>query len=59
MLEGESKKVVESHNDERLRLIFEKKSDKNGCSRACNCEMNMIAMTEEGKENQVAGKCKV
>ena len=58
MLEGESCKVVESHDDERLRIIFEKKSDKNGCSRACNHEMNMNAMTE-GNKNQIADKCKV
>ena len=39
------------------RLTFEKKNDKNGCSRACNGKINMNAITE-GNENQVAGKCK-
>ena len=58
LLEGESHKVVESHDDERLRIIFEKKSDKNGRSRARDREMNTNAMTG-GNENQVASKCKV
>ena len=43
--------------NERLRLMFEEKSDKNGCLRARDCEMNTNAMAE-GNKNQVASKCK-
>ena len=52
VLEGESRKVVESHDNERLRLIFEQKSDKNGCLRACNHEMNTNAMAEGHQQVQ-------
>ena len=54
-LGGESRKIVESHEYQKLRLVIEKKSDKNGRSRARDREMDTNTITE-GNENQVADK---